>query len=91
MSYRLVISKQASEDMLRLKRNEPAAAKKLAKLLKEIAEHPFTGTGKPEQLKYLSEPIWSRHITLKHRLVYRVEEDKVIVDVLSAWGHYDDK
>ena len=27
----------------------------------------------------------------KHRLVYRIFETEVHVDVLSAYGHYDDK
>ena len=28
---------------------------------------------------------------LKHRLVYRIFETEVYVDVLSAYGHYNDK
>ena len=34
---------------------------------------------------------WSRSITKKHRLVYQINEYEVIVLVLSAYGHYDDK
>ena len=34
---------------------------------------------------------WSREITKKHRLIYRIFETEVYVDVLSAYGHYDDK
>jgi len=30
-------------------------------------------------------------ITRKHRLVYRIFENEVYVDVISAYGHYDDK
>ena len=29
--------------------------------------------------------------TKKHRLVYRIFETEVHVDVISAYGHYDDK
>lgn len=29
--------------------------------------------------------------TKKHRLVYRIFETEVYVDVLSAYGHYNDK
>ncbi|HRN44897.1 MAG TPA: type II toxin-antitoxin system YoeB family toxin [Flavobacterium sp.] len=36
-------------------------------------------------------PTWSRRINDKHRLIYRIESEKVIVLVLSLWGHYDDK
>jgi toxin YoeB len=28
---------------------------------------------------------------VKHRLIYRIFETEVYVDVLSAYGHYDDK
>lgn len=57
----------------------------------ELREHPLTGTGKPEQLKHYEITTWSRRINQKHRLVYRIEHDKIIILVLSAWGHYQDK
>ncbi|MBP3213636.1 MAG: type II toxin-antitoxin system YoeB family toxin [Bacteroidaceae bacterium] len=34
---------------------------------------------------------WSRTITKKHRLIYEIFETEVHVDVLAAYGHYDDK
>ena len=51
----------------------------------------YTGTGKPEQLKGCGGTLWSRRITQKHRLIYEIIETVVHVDVLSAYGHYDDK
>ena len=33
----------------------------------------------------------SRAITKKHRLIYEIVNNEVRVDVLSAYGHYDDK
>ena len=53
--------------------------------------HPRTGTGHPEQLKGDRAGQWSRTITRKHRLIYEIFETEVYVDVLSAYGHYDDK
>ena len=35
--------------------------------------------------------LWSRRITKKHRLIYEIIDTVVHVDVLSAYGHYDDK
>ena len=84
--YQLVFAPQAIEDLSILKKSEPAAFKKAGKLLVELQEHPKTGIGKPEPL---SE--WSRRISQKHRLVYEIEEAVVKVDVLSAYGHYEDK
>ncbi|MBR4648624.1 MAG: type II toxin-antitoxin system YoeB family toxin, partial [Bacteroidaceae bacterium] len=47
--------------------------------------------GHPEPLKGQPEGRWSRHISKKHRLVYRIFDDAVLVLVLRAYGHYNDK
>ena len=91
--YQLRFDDEATEGIARLKKSEPAAFKKLVKLLSELQEHPKTGTGKPKPLGGDRAGQWSRHIIDKHRLVYTIDEDEVvsIVEVLSVWGHYDDK
>ena len=82
---------EAKADLQRLKRNEPAAFKKAVKLLNELIDHPKTGTGHPEPLKGKPEGRWSRQITKKHRLVYRIIDETVVVLILTAYGHYNDK
>lgn len=89
--YSITYSPEAKEGLAKLKRSEPSAFNKAVKLLNEIVEHPETGTGHPEQLKGQPEGRWSRHITKKHRLVYRIFESEIHIDVLSTYGHYDDK
>lgn len=89
--YKITFSPEAEIDLKKLKRSEPASFKKVVKLLNELVEHPQTGTGHPEPLKGKPENRWSRQITKKHWLVYRIFENEVLVDVLSAYGHYDDK
>ena len=89
--YTITYAPEAREGLAKLKRSEPAAFKKAVKLLNEIAEHPQTGTGHPEPLKGNRSGQWSRQITKKHRLVYRIFETEVHVDILSAYGHYADK
>ena len=70
----------------------PGIGEKTAvKLLNELMLHPRTGTGHPEQLKGDRTGQWSRTITKKHRLIYEIFETEVYVDVLSAYGHYNDK
>ncbi|WP_420836610.1 Txe/YoeB family addiction module toxin [Arcticibacter tournemirensis] len=64
---------------------------KLEKLLLELREHPKTGTGKPQLKKYTLSGFYSRRISHKHRLVYQILEEKVIVLILAAQGHYGDK
>lgn len=63
--------------------------KKIDRLLDELREHPTTGTGKPEKLKDNLSGKWSRRINRKDRLVYTIDEDNAVVNVLSARGHYE--
>lgn len=51
----------------------------------ELSEHPYTGTGKPEPLKYLPN-MWSRRLDK-----YTINEDVVSVYVVSVLGHHTDK
>lgn len=89
--YRISFADRVQDDLEHLAAHEPAAFKKAMKMLNELAEHPQTGTGHPEPLKGQPEGRWSRQITKKHRLVYRIYDDTVVVLVLRAYGHYDDK
>lgn len=89
--YKLRYTRDAENDLKRLKKNEPLAFKKVGKLLIELMEHPTTGTGHPHLLSGGRNGQWARSITKKHRLVYKIEEEFIVVIVLSAIGHYDDK
>jgi toxin YoeB len=92
MSYEIELTQEALSDIEKHRKSgDKKALIKIDNLLNELREHPATGTGKPEKLKYYDIATWSRRISDKHRLVYRIEETKVIVLVLSFWGHYDDK
>jgi len=91
MSYKVIISPEAKEDIAKLKKNEPQAYKKVITLIHELAIHPTLGTGHPKQLSQDKAGKWSRRITQKHRLVYEIHEEAVYVFVLSSYGHYDDK
>ena len=55
-------------------------------LLNDIQKHPYSGTGKPEELKYELSGWWSRRIDREHRLIYRVINDEI--HVLSMRYHY---
>ncbi|MBR5482076.1 MAG: Txe/YoeB family addiction module toxin [Bacteroidaceae bacterium] len=91
MAYKIIYMKQAVEDAKKLKNEEPKAFQKLLKLETELKEHPRTGTGKPEQLSGNRTGQWSRRISKKHRLVYEIRDMEVVVLVLTAYGHYNDK
>ena len=91
MLYKVILKEVAQLDLKMLLRNEPVAYKKALKLIAELYEHPRTGTGKPEQLSGDRSGQWSRRISKKHRLVYEIHDTEVVVLVLTAYGHYDDK
>ena len=90
-NYTLEFSDDALSDISALKKAEKPAYKKLVKLLEELRTHPYTGTGHPKPLGANRVGQWSRKITDKHRLVYLIEDEQIIVLILSAYGHYDDK
>ena len=56
------------------------------RLIVETARDPFLGIGKPEPLKGELSGYWSRRISDEHRLVYKVERDKITV--VSCKTHY---
>jgi toxin YoeB len=91
MIYEVLLYEQAQEDMAKLAMSEPKVFMKAQKLIEELKEHPRTGTGKPEPLKGNRSGQWSRRISSKHRLVYEIHDAEVVVLVLTAYGHYDDK
>jgi toxin YoeB len=59
---------------------------KTLELIEAILRDPFTGIGKPEQLKYLAPGTWSRRLTQEHRIVYLVRDERI--DFLQARYHY---
>lgn len=89
--YSIKYTDDAVKDLKRLQQNEPKAYLKACHFIEELKEHPKTGLGHPEPLKGKPEGRWSREITRKHRLVYRIFENEVLVLVLSGYGHYEDK
>ena len=87
--YRLVFSMQAKSDWDYWKQSgNTAIMRKIAALLEDMTAHPYTGIGKPEQLKYGLSGCWSRRINRVHRIIYRVKETEIEVEVLSMRYHY---
>lgn len=91
MIYTIITTRRAAVDLAKLKQSEPAAYKKAVSLIRELEGDPRAGTGHPKPLGGDRQGQWSRHISHKHRLVYEICEETVIVLVLTAYGHYDDK
>jgi len=73
------------------KSGQKTILKKIEQIFLDLANHPFTGVGSPESLKYQMTEFWSRRIDKKNRIVYSVNEEVMTVFVISARGHYDEK
>jgi toxin YoeB len=90
--FRIKIEKQAEIDIRKHhKSGNRASIKKIGQILSELSEHPYSGLGQPEELKYNLQGLWSRKVNKKDRIIYCVNEDVVTVFVFSAMGHYSDK
>ena len=60
--------------------------KKINELIRDIERNGNTGLGKPEPLKHELQGYWSRRVTDEHRLIYKIEDDKILV--VSCRYHY---
>ena len=84
---KILMSKNAWEDFEYWLDHDKTVAKKIRRLIKEIQREPFRGIGKPEPLKNQWSSYWSRRITNEHRLVYKIQDDILII--VQARYHYD--
>jgi len=90
MKYIVLLDNKAKKDIIEHEKSgNKAIVRKIENLLLELQNHPETGTGKPERLKFNKSGLWSRRISGEHRLIYAVEASIVRVIVVSAKGHYD--
>jgi toxin YoeB len=83
---RLIFADDAWEDYLYWQKHDKQMVERINKLIKEIQREPFTGIGKPEALKHALAGFWSRRITDEHRIVYRVEDNALLIAQLRF--HY---
>ncbi|CAL4868680.1 Toxin YoeB [Asticcacaulis sp. MM231] len=72
-------STQAWEDYLYWQATDKAVLKRINALVKDIDGHPFEGIGQPEPLKHNWAGYWSRRIDQKHRLVYAISDDAILI------------
>jgi toxin YoeB len=83
----IVFEPQAFQDFNNWAKEDKKVYGKIVGLIDDILRNPFSGIGKPEPLKHELKGCWSRRITDEHRLVYRINEDTVII--ISCRFHYE--
>lgn len=90
--FRIEIKEIAQKHIkLHYKSGDKKSIKAIEKILLELSETPFEGSGNPEELKYELSGFWSRKINQKDRMIYYLENETITVYVVSAMGHYSDK
>ena len=82
----LVFDRDFLEDLSHWVSKDRKVALKILELVEAIRRDPFKGIGKPEPLRHLGAGVWSRRITLEHRLVYIVKKDRLLF--AQARYHY---
>ena len=83
----LLFFAKAWDDYLYWQQTDKKVLKKINDLIKEISRNPYEGTGKPEPLKHAYAGYWSRRITDEHRLVYKIENETLII--VQVRYHYE--
>jgi toxin YoeB len=82
----LEFDQSAFEDLAWWIAHDRKKALRIVKLITELQQTPYEGTGKPEPLKHELSGCWSRRIDREHRLVYEVTDEKI--RILACRYHY---
>ncbi len=83
---KLIFSENAWEDYLYWQNNDKKKLKRVNNLIKDIQRNKFDGIGKPEPLKHNLFDYWSRRINTEHRIVYKIENNSILIAQLRY--HY---
>lgn len=83
---KLIFSGHAWDDYLYWQKTDRKIVKRINLLIRDVMRDPFTGIGKPERLRHGLSGYWSRRITDEHRIVYKPQEDAVLI--AQARYHY---
>jgi len=83
---KLMFSENAWDDYLFWQKTDKKTLKRINKLIKDIQRNKYEGLGKPEALKHNLSGFWSRRITNQHRIVYKIENNSVLIAQLRY--HY---
>ncbi len=90
--YQIILTETAIEHYNAfVKSGNVKIVNRIKQLLTDIAQHPYTGIGKPEALRFSLAGLWSRRINREHHLIYTVDDDRIIVHILAMHSHYGKK
>lgn len=76
---KILFHEKAFDEYLYWQKNDKKTLIRLNNIIKDIRRNPYEGLGKPEPLRYALQGYWSRRITLEDRIIYKVENDNLII------------
>ena len=83
---KIIFAPEAWEDYLFWQETDKKAVRRIHELIKDTTRSPFSGIGKPEPLRFALSGYWSRRITAEHRMVYKIDQDSLLIAQLRY--HY---
>ncbi len=63
--------------------------KQFEEVIQALKEDPYMPTQSFEKLRPTHEGRYSRRLNRQHRVVYKVDEENKVVEIYSAWTHYE--
>lgn len=85
--YKILFSKIASKDKIRLKNS--GLETNCKKILDLMSDNPFGYPPSYEKLVGELSGYYSKRINRQHRIVYKVIEEKKEIHIVSLWTYYD--
>ncbi|MGZ8158526.1 MAG: Txe/YoeB family addiction module toxin [Methylobacter sp.] len=85
---KLIFSTKAWDDYLYWQDTDKKVLKRINALINNIQRSPYEGIGKPEPLKHGLAGYWSRRIDNEHRIVYKYQDNSILIAQLRY--HYID-
>lgn len=86
-NYKVVIKNSAKNDLKKIRQSNLRT--QFEKVIQTLKENPYLPTQSFEKLKPTGEGRYSRRLNRQHRVVYKVKEEEHVVEIYSAWTHYE--
>jgi toxin YoeB len=76
---KLIFSESDWEEYLYWQKTDKKMVQRINELIKAIVRTPCDGIGKPEPLKHGLKGYWLRRINDEHRVVYKIQDDSLLI------------
>ncbi|MGG5303713.1 txe/YoeB family addiction module toxin [Enterococcus pernyi] len=86
-SYKVVVKNSAKADLKKLKSSN--LKNQFLAIIETLKTDPYCPKQAFEKLKPTHEGRYSRRLNRQHRVVYKIKDKEKIVEIYSAWTHYE--